>query len=428
MNYSQIANNLSSRVGFRQPLNPKQAPLHPDLIVSDSGLNVSGISEKYLSPDFISQCLVFFDGMNIADYDALASYSVGDQVKFDIGGFKQVFYSLEDENTGNPYTDSDYWESALSNLLRKYRENACKELIKEAIDLHNYSTYTKKLITASPIFAENTKGKFITPEGKFKGVRIKTADRQNLRMDVLKIGIKSDVSETFPFYLYHSSQPDALQVFNVTTEANRHVWRELIDTDGNKLSLSYLDEKVSAGGYYILGYFETSSQLYGYDFDDFTTCMQCARYNPNFILWDSYRSYYKITPVSLDPDGILIPELPEYISDKYINKIHFNLNINVTCDPTNIFLQSLHVFDVAYQKKLALLILKDMMYSERINKSSDNAKGNIHYLLYGEKSENNYVEGLESQYKKSLKQIILDFSDMDVACFSNNTMLREGRI
>lgn len=428
MNYSLISSSLSSRVGFRQPINPNIAPIHPDLIVSESGLSVSGINEKYLSPDYISQCLIFIDGMNFPDYSSSATYSIGDRVKFDIGGFKQVFYSLEDENTGNNYDDVDYWESALSKLLRTYRETASKELIKEAITQNSLENYARTLIDASPIFSESTKGKFIEPEGKFIGVRIKTADRQNLRMDVLKIGIKSNVTETIPFYLYHSSQPDALQTFQVTTEANRHVWRELKDAEDKPLSFSYLDENVGSGGYYILGYFETESALYGYEFDDFTACMQCARYNPNFKIWDKYRSFYKINPVKMDPDGINIPEIPEHISDKYTHKIHFNLNINVTCDPTNIFLQALSVFDVAYQKKLALLILKDMMYSDRINTKSDNARGNIHYLLYGEKSEKNYVKGLESQYKDSLKQIVLDFSNMDVACFADNNMLIEGHI
>lgn len=426
MNYNLIHTELNTRVGFKDAFNPRTYPsLHPDLLVTDSGLTVNSLSEVFLNIEKITDNLEYYDGMDILDYVLTDTYGLGEKVKFTFAnGKKYTFVSKQDGNLGNPYTDNLWWESAVSAKLREYKEDAIKEMVAEFYRDNQINNYVKRLVDNSTLYSRNSTDAPMAKSDRFIALQVIPHYTNNIKVKIDQIGLKYDQIEELTFRLYHSSQPnmqlDSFAVDIAAGDVGNFVWKNLRNGSGNVLELNTYSNLHDYGGRFYLGIFESemTGSLSGHPRVDYynLSCTPCKQ-TYDYRLWETYRGFFKMTPIqSNNLNGVNLPNLGESF-DLLTNleRIPFNFRYTITGDPTNHIVQNKELFDTAIQHKIALKLLMDMQATPRLNSNTSEVQEILFLINGGDKSK-----GLRHAYDRCLKQISIDFEDLDTLFMNYN--------
>lgn len=437
--YSRIKTALENRVAYRPTLNKLDTPeIASPLTVSESGLFVNSINSEFITNDVMNDFIVFFEGMDIDEWDNGDSYTEGDLVRQTKDGQDQTFRATDSSTGSDPAIDADgsNWETGLSFILRQFREDAVNELMNDLTTRLNLTLVTKRLLNNSPLFNERDISKLRGKSDRFVGVEIIPSPRNNVQLQTSKIGIKATEAETVTLYLFHSSQDEAIETFEIEIlTPNKFVWYDL------ERIIDFINEETNVGGRYYIGYFEEllSGEFFTwkmptYWFGDYTTtgnCNNCggSAYSRNSKLWNAAKSYFEARPVSFTSlNGTDLPNIDENFGNvNYLDNTPFNLRMSSYCDPTNPFIESIQVFDKAYQAKIALLILTEAKNSNRVNSIGDDAARKLSLFIDGAFSNGQLVTpGLSQRYENYLDEIVIDYDELDPICFGNNRALLLG--
>lgn len=421
-----VSNLLVPTVGFRQTVAKKEyldldATLIPD--VTKAQIAVNSLSELFLSVESMSNALIFDEGFDVDTYVNATAYKTGDRVSKVINDRTFVWVAKID-NTGNdPETDDGTnWKTALSDRLDKYRESAALEVISGMIANQVNESFSHELAVSTTVFKETSTSLDTQLQSRFVGMCIKPTDfGLNRVLSITRLGMRiTGAQADVVVRLYHSSKKAALQTFTIASadvELDTFKWYDLVDGSGKKLVIDLFSPDFNQGGVFYLGFFEDdlvgNGQGYGFNEARWPFGTLGLLYNDEHFAFSSIE-----IPNSL-LNGIELPDIGQYYDGPSFNsQIPFNLEFVSEQSFHPQLTKNIRLMQKAYQHVLAFMILKDMLYNDRISKIADNAEAKIHELLYGA-NDNDSDKGLVffkmihmKKLNKDLNRIFDDFQGM----------------
>lgn len=432
MHYIDIQDCLSLRVGFKQPTDPCYPRNSTLATIARSGLYVNDVSPTLLTQEKITDALTWYDDMKFQTWEAELNYSNGDKVRHVIDGHTYAFIALTDNAGEEPEFNSEFWEAVVSAKLRELRTAAITETITEIVTETSNENYTRELLTDTPLFAEYRKaqvsqGQFVK-QGRFVCQQIDLANRRSTKLGIVSVGMKVTEAQTLTFYLFHSSQPDALQTFDIeftVADENRFVWKEF-----DSLDITYSSQLFNYGGQFWLGFYESDlvGDVYWYEWNGGQPCANCQQEREDWQFWNNRRPYVAwIAPMTVQASDLAADKNNIFNYSNYFNLsgnigyTAFNLRIKASCDYSEFICQNAQLFDLLIQYKTAIKILSAMAYSERLNRSAAHNQGHmldnkqlILFELYGQEGSN---KGVESRYNELKKKVKIDWSGLGQPCY-----------
>jgi hypothetical protein len=406
LNNTLLSTFFNDRVSFKQVIDECTPKLHPTLLVGNTLVNSVREAKPFLEMNKLYQVINDFDRINytkVSVWDGLTSYVVGSRVKFNDGVNEWIYYALQDNVNETPSFDSDFWETDLSYYLRNTRKDSVLEAIKLAIKQANVDNLLKDVVGFSNYFEERNVYKPYTFQTdnlnqrlhRLQYLQISLRTNRNLKVSINKIGIKTDTVQTVPFYLFHSSQPEAIQIFNIDLVAGFN-WYD-IDVD-----LNYISDLHNAKGVFLLGFYE--SETIG-----------------NFYTTDVYRKWinecpqFQATFSNIEGVDALNPNLIPVLGNGYGSftsdfQTFFNFQYRINLDYTYSVIQAPEIFDDLIQYDIALRILSDAQSSVRANTQHAKLIASIDYVIK-DKYIGNQINGYHQKTEKGLGGQLQDLKD-----------------
>ena len=428
---NNLINTLADRVGFKQERkNKRYAPLSPDLVVSNEGLYYNELAPKYISLKGMSESFDLYEGELLDDYDVATTYSIGDQVKTVVDGVYKAYISLIDNNLGNDTNDTTSWESILSYELRDLRNVAIKEVVREVDDKFQLTTNQKTLLEYTPLFNRAIqRPKIQQKSDKKRGMEFSLSKNLGMKVKVDKIMFWYDVAETLTFEIYHTSQADAIDTFDIDViKTNGAVSYEINKT------LDYFNGDVKGAYYIMIDETSLNGNFYGYDFNGGEPCQKCPKGEQDRLYWGKYTRYMWVRPMSFQGE---FSEQSEYICTSTSDtRSIFNFVVSAECDFEDVYIRNVQMFDRLVQHKVSIKILTYMLESERINYVDTHMKKNIEKVLKGY-TEKEFTQGRESgkeveifsdgiipKYNKLIEKLRLNIEGICSECSPYNNPLK----
>ena len=370
--YNNLKTLLADRVGFKQERkNKRYIPLSSDLTVSSEGLYYNELAPKYISLKGMSESFDLYEGELLDDYDVATTYAIGDQVKTVTDGVYKAYISLIDNNLGNDTTDTNAWESILSYELRDLRDIAIGEMLKEVDDKFQLTSKGKKLLEYTPLFNRAIqRPKLQQKSDKQRGMEFSLSKNSGMNVSLDKIMFWYDVAETITFNIYHTSQAEAIDSFDIdVVKTTGAVSYEI----GKKLN--YFNGDVKGAYYVMIDETTLNGNFYGYDFNGGEPCQKCPKGEQDRLYWGKYTRYMWVRPMSFSGE---FSEQSEFICTSTSDtRSIFNFVVSAECDFEDVYIRNIQMFDRLVQHKVAIKILTYMLESDRINYVDAHMKKNI---------------------------------------------------
>lgn len=394
---------LVKRVSFPQSFSKKEVPLiSKDL--TDGSLKLRSISNHFLNAEVMFECLEHMDVKDVSDWAVGTAYAEGDKVKQTYEGKSVVFISLQDNNTGNdpaeydPSGNNEFWETAFSYKLREYMVDSAEEVVQNIVSSFSVSHFANTYLYTGSLINVPLKEESVQKSGRFVGYAIRPSDySQTKEVEIQKIGLNVS-QDSIDVYLYHSSKEEPLQIINLDTSASNGKFAWYSFPSAFLLSAFGVENE---GGEYYLGIYESDVSS---DYKGLTSAVITPRYS-------LFHGAAYIRTVSVESTYLNKPNLPsvgvflDSVNTEYL--VPFNLRLSVRRNYYLKMVSNIGFLDNVYKYKLAISLLQDIMYSDRVNKIVDNAQAKIDELLYGDPS-NDRNKGLVHIYESHLEQAHMD--------------------
>lgn len=322
-------------------------------------------------------------------------------------------------------SDSGYYFNDVSNLVRleyldkvRLEEESLEDYINRLTNaaildtLDQYyrqrlrSTYGKTLLSPEPVISGA--GHYrdtVIGQDRFVGFEISLQDQRSLSVHLSKVSLQLTAPQTLPLklYLYELGRQEPRATFELAYNSGNSVrWYDLVADDRPV----YLQRDLM--GLYWLGYYEEdlNGNAIKKDYDG-AYCGHCRNYSKQL------NEYVSVKPISVstadqdvsrelfDTDGIMFEG----------NNFGLNLQLSVYCDLTNVLVRERGLFAKAIQLKGAIKALNDMFTTPETSR-----------LAMTEVKQDAYAQAQEliEQYDAVIKDITLEFSGLDSACYPSD--------
>ena len=404
LNTTLLSTFFNDRIAFKQVIDECTPKLHPTLLVGSNLVNSVREAKPFLEMGKLYQIINDFDRINytkVQVWDNATNYVKDNRVKFNDGTNEWIYYCLQDNVNETPSFDSDFWETDLSFYLRNTRKDSVLEALSNVIVENNTEQLLKSVIEFSNCFEERNFYETYTFQTdnlnqrlhRLQYLQIRLQTNRNLKVSINKIGIKTDTPQTVPFYLFHSSQPTAIQTFDLDLEVGFN-WYDV------NIDLNYISDLHNAKGIFLLGFYEsdTIGNLYTTDI---------------YRKWINQCPQFQATFNSIEGVDSLNPNLTPILGNGYLPftsdfQTFFNFQYSVDLDYTYSVIQAPQIFDKVIQYDIALRILSDAQSSVRANTQHAKLIDSISNII-NDKYIGNSVNGY---YQKTEKGLVGQLQDL----------------
>lgn len=415
-----LVNCLYGLVGWRQNNNPDYPVLPPSVTATDSGLCFQDDLESLVSIENIDQATKNFDRYTYPVWLIGTTYKAGQRVK---GSDNKNYESDASDNLGNdPVASPDDWTEV--NLLAEKLTQITRAAINK---IFNRVFIEKKIIGVTKSIFENIQlfdgaGAMYDLEiksGRFVGFEIILKSHRNLSSIIRRLGTQfSAANPDLDIYLYHSSQADPVNVFTLAlNKVNSFQWSRLTDDNDKDWILRYLDEDLTPGGSFYLGYYEDDllgqAVNRGYDFANPPGCTSCGN---NYRYWAAWSEYLAIQPFEVAAIDINDDQtLWDIRKNRYqwTKNYGLNMDLSVRCDVTDFFCRERTLFTDAIMKQVTYDVLHMLAYSSRDNSIEKITKDLANFEL-------SKKGGATDKLDDSIKAMSFDVSDLNESCLPCN--------
>lgn len=317
-----------------------------------------------------------FDNWDFPIWDSGTTYNSGDRVR---ASDDQVYESVGGSNLNNdPVTTTGFWDLVplLSEWIENIREESVRNVVTSVFNFKKNDRQTKEMIDHLLLY--NGAGRIndrIIKSNRMVGFEIRLLDNVNIRTIIETLALQFTEADTIPFYLYHSSQVDPLDIWPVTTAKAGSV--EYFDVGDNLRNLLYEDfttgQEVTAGFYYLV-YFEedllpnNQAVNYRYTFGR-APCKGCGS-NGNYALYQKWSQYFDIRTISLQesqiPAGRVMWDLNTHRYDLDTN-FGMNLRLSALCDLSDYVIRHPEMFADSIARQITVDLLTELANSTANN-------------------------------------------------------------
>lgn len=419
--FSDVEDCISTLVGFRNHTS-NDYPKYDESIIATSSQRV--VSHPLINVENLYLTITDFNKYNYPTWAIGDSYSFNERVYGSDGNVYKSLVAGEDTNTGNdPISSGTQWEviSGLSLYLEAVRRDSAEQVLSDVVLVKKNRMDTKSIFSKLQIYqGAGRLTDLVNKTGSLVGFQIDLKRSQNLKMVIDKIGVQFDTNQTITFYLYHSSQAEAITTFDIVyTKGGSFQWADLTDVE-----LSYFTSSYNSGGSFFLMYDEDEidGQAVNYSFNfSKQPCVSCNGYNLGS--WNQRYKFFSLAAVKVNAsnrDGVNMWDIQD---TEYLYNTNFGLNLSVTlkCDIGDLICEESYLFKDILAQKVIVNLLQGMIQSTEANDKQTMLNKLAFDALNGEtiavtqfKSEN--YGGEFRKYEQYLEALNFDLSDLNDVC------------
>lgn len=409
---TKIQDCLFDLIGWKNTLNKCETPLNPILETSLTGQYYNN-THALLVLENLQAIAPNKNDFNYPLWDSMNTYNTGDVVI--VSG---LFYkSLIDSNIANPPTISTDWQEIypFSEWLTNRTRQSIADFFNSVFVSKNLQQQAKTLLADSTIYDASMRNTSEIGQGRFVGFSLTLGNYKNLKLVIDKIGLHFSGNVTnLPFYVYHSSQTDAIYTTTLTTVRNSNFsWLKLAEP----ITVEYWSELVNTGGVFYFGYYENDLPLGVQALNNVYNlngpCGSCAGTRNARMKWDRYRRFAFFSPLAVPSTALNVDKtLWEGNYTQTINDRTYGLNLSfsIQCDVTDIICKNKFVFTNALIKQVQRDFANYMLNTNATNELANRLRKQALLELSDEGGK------LEMKLMQEMKAISLDLSDLDTPC------------
>lgn len=417
---SDFQDCIAGLVGWRQNVNPDYPVLPPGLLTSASGLYFQD-EHPLISIENIDQADRNYDKFNFAAYNAGTIYADGVRIRFTDN---KVYESLQAANEGHAPDISPLWWIEFVPLAQKLDQvtrSAATKLLSRVFTEKKLNEVTKSIFENIQLF--DGAGSLLNKEVKqsrFVGFEIFLKDNRDLLTVIRRLGTQfTAANPDFDLYIYHSSQADPIYQLDIAlSKAVSFEWTKLFDSGNNPILFRYLDEELSPGGSFYIGYYEGDliGQAINKGYNFAGRPAYCPTCNNDYRYWSAWSPYLRIQPFSIQsadlPGDRTLWDINRNQYD-FIRNWGLNLDLTVKCDVTDFLCRERYLFADCLAKQVAVDVLQLIAFSTRNNAEAKQTRDLANYEL---NNKDNNTPGATKRLENAIKALSFDISDMNDAC------------
>lgn len=425
-----IQKKLAHVVGWRKPYDTRFTIIE-ELTETESGLYFQG-AHPLMTLENMFSIMPDTYGAQFRDYSEFQDYKTGDVVthlKNSDGSFR--YWQAIAPSTGmNPPSSPEAWRETtpLSLFLQELTDDGIAKAIQTFAREKQLEKETRAIMERKAFF--DGAGRIqatVQNRHKIVGFEIVPLRAMGVTSTFEKIGLQmTGATGRIRLYLFHSSQPEPVRVFNLdfTAKNGGFQWFPIDDCH-----LPYIADGNDAGGAWYLCYNqdELPMGMEAINVSKDWSREPCGTCNTgNIEVWRTLTKYMQVSPFMVDvPEGFLeYPVLWDVSRMMYTNTANYGLNCSVSigCDLTDFIVSQRHIFQTAIQLQVAAIGLRmlAMNPSVRVNRNQSNVtRMDILYEIDGNTNAPR-PGGLGYELREAYKAIQLDTQGLDRACLGCN--------
>ena len=297
-------------------------------------------------------------------------------------------------------------EKTFNNYVQDIHNSELTMVMQRFVDRQKKKLNTKELLSsATMIQRHNDLSRTISKGSRFVGYAITPRESKSININIKSVGFQATSSDSFTLYLFDPSQQTAMKSSDITITGKSLTWTDL-DWD-----IEFDLSGGTAGGSYLIGYFEddATASLYEQDWSD-GQAHAAKRITCH---------YAGIAPVRMSASGSTLPNMQRLPASVHCLTSGFDLRFTIKCDITDVLVDNIPMFGEAVQHAIAIRYLRDALTNHGMKPifSGTQTRENfqemlidLEGMLYG-----GIIEG--QGYKRGIiDNLAIDFSNLDAVC------------
>lgn len=403
-----IKSEMLGLVGWKQNPDPAGRQIGSELLKSDSGIFFQQ-QHALIKHDNLISSAPEFDRRVYPPYDNSKAYVIGDIV---IESTK--LYRAIAAGTGNPVTNTTYWEEFLPyhDWLKDLTETGILKAINDWVAIKIGNGSAKSIISYDRLY-KGTKSysSVVENDNNFVFHELKVSRSNNIRIKIPKIAFEFDATGTFNVLLFHSESDTPIRQMAITyAQARTKQWFDLVDT--TTVAGESLPFILSGSGSYYIGYNQFQSG-------------QARAISGDNLQYSDVR-----LPVNCKEIGnleIKTGKVAGPINNLWDIDTHtdggsetfgMDLALSAYCDYTDFLVENRMIFRELIAKATAIVLIEQMAFNPYVkdNKHTKNIdKTYAEYVLSGD-AKSPRPSGLKHEYKQALEAVMFDKNSIDSVC------------
>ena len=397
-NASTIKTEFAGLIGWEQNDDQSGEQIGLGLTTTSSGRYFNG-EHPQLTLDNLLSVSAEYTRLTFAftAWSGATTYVIGDHVT---SGGNEYTCLVGHINQVPP--NATYWEvhKPFSDWLKRKTEAFILRAISSWVTLRLGERSAASILSKQRLYRES--GDITLKDldsGKFVGQEITPARSRNLNLNIRQIGLQFDTNENKTVYLFNSRQPAPIQTAVLAYTGSGGIqWFDVTgwDMEGEGVYYVGYDQDAIAGQSIngLRNYFAGRSGVSG-------------KLGNNFFL---------TSPFSI-PSYAATLWNPQEMSYSWDSNFGINLDITVSCDYTNLFVEQKMQFVDMIAKFVAMEFLRLMVHNPeaRVNRNQTNVDtSQLLYEIDGLGADR--PGGIKVEYDKALKAISLNYIELDRTC------------
>ena len=416
-----IKRELAHVVGWEQGLVPK------DLIADELTETESGLYFQEAHPMVTMENLrAVMPEMDVTIYPEWVEtepYKKGAVIRHE-----DVLYRALKHNEGvEPGTDDETWEQVdvVSLWLRSLQDGVTAKTVQTFLQVKSLLKESRPLLERMTFFDGAGRIQNTLPSGqRLVGMEIIPAYSMGVTAKIERIGLQmTGATGTVRVYLFHSSQPDPMQVEDLEFTKTNGGFQWFTMKDWYMPFIS--DANNSGGAWYLV-----------YDQAALPEGMECVNVAKDWsrepcgtcnigslAAWRALTKYLSISPFRVRSSETFaeFPELWDIAENVYTNTVNYGLNVEVTvqCDLTDFIIEQRQMFATVLQREMAAKVLRmlAMNPSVRVNRNQSNAS-HLDLLYEVDGNPQGRKTGIGYELEKAYEALDLDTRGIDRLCMT----------
>ena len=436
---NDIQQGLAHLVGWEQGLVPDDV-LPEDMTLTESGLTFQA-AHPMVTMKNLRSVMPEMDFKVFPKWQARKFYHAGEMVSHGEVLFRALKASFNKEprtkDFSNDFNDdysrsedsgeNGYWEryDPQSAWLASLQQQVITQTVQTFLQMKSLLRETKSVMERRTFFDGAGRITNTVENGqRLVGFEIIPVRSMGVTAKIERIGLQmTGATGKVRMYLFHSSQPDPIQVEDLefTKTNGGFQWFEMKDW-----YLPYISEANDSGGAWYLCYdqaalpegMESVAVVKDWSREPCGTCNI-----GNLAAWRELTKYLQISPFRVRSSETFeeFPELWDIEDNVYTNTLNYGLNVEVSvhCDLTDFIIEQRQMFATVMQREMAARVIRMLALNPNVRVNRNQSNASQFDLLYEvDGNPQGRKTGIGYELEKAYEALELDTRGIDRICLT----------
>lgn len=431
----EIKQGLAHLVGWEQAITPQEL-IDDGLTEAESGLTFQA-AHPLVTLKNLQSVMPEFDEKAFPEWNKYKFYKKGVVVRH-----KETLFQAQQNNVGKEPRTADfnddfnddfsrnigtYWKqySQMTDWLQRLQDASITGMVQRFLTEKSLLKESKQLLERRTFFdGAGRLSNTLRNAQRLVGFEIIPAYSMGVTAKIERIGLQmTGATGRVRVYLFHSSQPDPIQVEDLefTKTNGGFQWFNVKDW-----YMPYVSEANDSGGAWFLCYNQA-------DLPEGMECINvakdwsrepCGTCNVGSVeAWRQLTKFLGISPFRVKSLETFeeYPELWDIADNVYTNTVNYGLNVEVSvyCDLTDFIIRERQMFATVLQKEMAARVLRMLAFnpSVRVNRNQSNAS-QFDLLYEVDGNPQGRESGIGKELKDAYAALDIDTRGIDRLCLT----------